>query len=600
MDAADPPPSAGIGGKLRQRLVSIIDSLHAAFPDGLIVERPDADVLELYTETHFVLACVLLHLTGDGSADRLAMAEARLRRWSGLRTEDPFNNFGNCLSLALLRARGLADLPLGRLLETICLGQTPAPLCREVGNNILVMKLLTELVVRPLALGGQPAPAAWPEIEAMLDRYRSSEGFYFDEPRDGAGERYFPGTYCLMFLFLIGLVYSLTRRAAFLARFIDGLRAVLPLFTEDGGFSYLGRSDNTTFANGLAIFCLRLGATANFAGAEICGKLLRAAEAYFLTIPQTQGGWPKVNRFANGTDPTGDVRSRDEYTHPANYAAAAVAYILAGEFSGGSPPAVLGDPVRRGGQISRDLGIARLAAGEVEVLIRTRGQIAPGRRRYLGPTILRVGAAGRLSIGAIPIRVAGDAWVRLAEWRSRARHAVRLARIAVRGREDMDPSAIGFLPYLVRGGELCVPAAESIQAVAPDRLVATYAMQRFGYRDWRFVAEEIVILLRKNLRLAAADPVRPRLAAEAGVRLTRSIAIAGGAVIIEDRIEGAAGWKEFRIATRALAGAKVDVEGLCLRDRTLGWSSDGPVDLALYSRPTAEGGFGSRIAIRFA
>ena len=333
MDAADPPPSAGIGGKLRQRLVSIINSLHAAFPDGLIVERPDADVLELYTETHFVLACVLLHLTGDGSADRLAMAETRLRRWSGLRTEDPFNNFGNCLSLALLRARGLADLPLGRLLETICLGQTPAPLCREVGNNILVMKLLTELVVRPLALGGQPAPAAWPEIEAMLDRYRSSEGFYFDEPRHGAGERYFPGTYCLMFLFLIGLVYSLTRRAGFLARFIDGLRAVLPFFTEDGGFSYLGRSDNTTFANGLAIFCLRLGATADFAGAEICGKLLRAAEAYFLTIPQTQGGWPKVNRFANGTDPTGDVRSRDEYTHPANYAAAAVAYILAGEFS---------------------------------------------------------------------------------------------------------------------------------------------------------------------------------------------------------------------------------------------------------------------------
>src|SRR3546814_9542729 len=42
--------------------------------------------------------------------------------------------------------------------------------------------------------------------------------------------------------------------------FLAAIRPLVAVMTRDGSLSYYGRSDGTTFASGLALFCLRLAA----------------------------------------------------------------------------------------------------------------------------------------------------------------------------------------------------------------------------------------------------------------------------------------------------------------------------------------------------
>src|SRR5271169_4072634 len=89
--------TSAVAGNLRDRIISVVEALHAGFPNRLIIESSDHDPASIYAETHFVLACVLLHLTGNASHERLTAAEERLRRWKDQVTKDkPFDDLANC------------------------------------------------------------------------------------------------------------------------------------------------------------------------------------------------------------------------------------------------------------------------------------------------------------------------------------------------------------------------------------------------------------------------------------------------------------------------------------------------------------------------
>src|SRR5262245_21804112 len=72
---------------------SVLDAAKAAWPDRFVTDfnaRGAPNVL--YTETHYALAAVLLHLTGRGDRTWLDLAASRLRMWNDANGDKTFFN----------------------------------------------------------------------------------------------------------------------------------------------------------------------------------------------------------------------------------------------------------------------------------------------------------------------------------------------------------------------------------------------------------------------------------------------------------------------------------------------------------------------------
>src|SRR5664279_3212760 len=248
---------------------SVVDTITSSFGGACVVERGQSPhTPRLYLESHYALALILLYLLDGHDDRRLQLAADRLNKWDQLgEPETFFNSFAILLSQILTVRYEIAHPELNVTLDRLCRAHKST--YREAwadccGNNMYVQQVLADLLLYPLATGNAVGDAEVHPILLAFARFRSPEGLYFDGPRAGTSERLFPLTYCMKFLFLLGISYKLQGHENFRKAFVDGLRAALPLMTSEGGFFYFGRTDNSSFATGLTIFVLRRTA----AGAE--------------------------------------------------------------------------------------------------------------------------------------------------------------------------------------------------------------------------------------------------------------------------------------------------------------------------------------------
>ena len=140
------------------------------------------------------------------------------------------------------------------------------------------------------------------------------------------------------------------------------MRAVIPLMANTAGFAYFGRSDNTTFGRGLALFNLRLAMlcwTASTApSASGSGEMQWRA---FSGVPRARDGWLRVNNSRAEEQSDADRWGRDPYTDNSVYSAASVSYLLLGEaLAVGTGVSTTGEARRARLAVSRDLGLVRL------------------------------------------------------------------------------------------------------------------------------------------------------------------------------------------------------------------------------------------------
>jgi len=572
---------------------NVIDTIGQAHQENFISE-PDVvqDFRLLYVETHYSLCEILLYLLDGEDEKRLHRASKRLEQWIKLNPSQlHFNAFAPALSLCLLNRHGLGGSFAAELLRDLCKKQKLGHVEvfeSQCGNNMYFLQLATDTILRPIALGQMPQLKEMAFLTGEWERYRSKEGFFYDLPRHTAigANRFFPLTYCLKFLFIMGICEHLFPNAKLRSMFVSGMQAILPLLTKEGSFSYFGRTDNTTFSIGLVIFNLRSLATFAPELSEQCLHYAILQEKSFQTTPRTLEGGLQVNRMSDARKPEEFVFSRDHYAYPTQYAIAGCCYVLcAWLFNRGTtlqPERPL--TICTQSTFSQDLGIVKIQSPNGEVFVRTTSQPEARDRRYFGPTILRFTKNGSLLIGAIPKTVdtdfsivhkkSGQPWKLLDLLLFRYRH----------GYDDLDAISTGFLPTFRFGNCLCIPrSAKSIQL---DRniLVTEHDWQFVKFNGFHAIRMQLGDLFEKNFFKSKGDQEWvPDLHDAFGWNLVRRVVLDGLTLCIEDSIQGPIKGKKIIYIVRHTSGAHVKVSGLNYQETRIGWSSDGIALLDLYA-----------------
>ncbi len=577
---------------------SIIDAIENHFDGILVRKHAKFDVGEIYTETHAALARSLLFvICRPETASHLTSAEKLLQNWRKLefrsRGGSPFDDFANCLNLFLLSRHGFETTSLGRLLTEICTAQQLPEVDPEVGNNIFLIRQVTAGILRPASLGQPVDDEAITEVLNVLDRFRSIEGFYFDWPRDRSSPlRIFPPTYCLKFLFLIGIAYLVTNDRRFADCFSAAMRAVTPLMANTAGFAYFGRSDNTTFGRGLALFSLRLAALLDGSERDECERLWSIQWKALQEVRRTRHGWLRVNNSQAEEESDADRWGRDTYTHHSVYSAAGVCYLLLGELlARGTGLPAKGEAQRARVAVSQDLGLVRLGRSgpelrASELIVRCSGVVVRGDRRYLAPTLLRWESAGKLIIGAIPRTTEDDIRVVItANGGIRKRKVAYLAHLLKFGIDELRLLSVGYLPFLTHGSYLCAPFRLMKLDADEHTVTGYYGTSRARYRGVEVAAHELLEVITKNLigRRVGAD--RTPVLGDEEPEFSRMISFFGDHITVRDSWSRLAGWRRLHVSTRLIRGrGKADVAGLDFAGQWLGWSSDGETTLDLYSK----------------
>lgn len=360
---------------------------------------------------------------------------------------------------------------------------------------------------------------------------------------------------------------------------------MLPIIAKDGSFSYFGRSDNTTFASGLMLFNLKLGIALDEDNRSRYQVFWERQWDHLISMPRTTKGWLKVNLFDGGNEASEDTWSRDAYTQPIEYSAAAICYVLLGQLVASSTTVDFVRPkTARETGASRDLGVVRLTNGLSEAILRTQGELVVGDRRYMAPTILRLETDAGVVVGAIPKSCEDDIEICTATFGRYARHLQRLLHFVRIGLDELNVCGVGFLPHLLRGSEICFPFELLSLRVDSDCVATDYAMCSARHLGWDYALRELTSLVRKNLHQRVRRPESPKITRVVGARLSRTVRLTSDGLMIDDRLSGAGGWSRLRLSTRTLAGtALASVEGLDFERHLLGWSSDGLTNLNVYS-----------------
>ena len=583
-DLADAALRHAGDGPVRER-----DAESGQTPWGLAAPQ----VEYLYTDTHLALLLVLLDHAGDRSTDRYAEALDRLRIWNRWNVAPSFFN-GMAVGILgiLLRSHG-THLALSRIVAEI-LSRRAAPSDRvwaaRCGNNMVLQQLCVDTILMPLAEGKQPDDQTIGILERAFRSCVSEEGFFFDLPRPDRPEpRQFPYAYILKCLFVLGLACHWKSTPGLRALFEQGIRAVLPFVASDGSFSFAGRTDNSTFASGLAIFCFRAAAAMDIEP-ETTRRLAAQAEALFRGFPRGEDGCLEVNRYPLPASQLDLVRSRDSYAYRWQYAIAGATYATLSRvlFADGafSAPARVPRAVPCLA-ISHDLNLVRVKSGEWDLHIRTGTVIDSEDRRLLGPTILRLERAKRLMVGAIPKMVATDPAC-VVPWTTSSGLMRHLRLAAYRwqgGLEQFHAETVGFLPIVRRGGSTALPADGERVSLTEDGLTTEHTFIRLPRRGLRpcvaHCARQIGQLLSMPLLAKAVGGI-DRTASTCSIRLRRTITWSAQRIAIADELTGLEARDTVVMGVRQLHPLGIEVRGLQPAGDCAAWSSDGPVTLTWY------------------
>ena len=570
---------------LRDFVESILVAAQREWPNGFVTEpNGRGHPVHLYTETHYAWAAVLLALTDGPNPNLLDLAASRLELWNAANGPMTFfNSMAVCLTAIDLRRACVRHERLDKILAEL-VGRTQyhedVALRQWCGNNAYLQQVAVDTILLPLARGETPSQDRVRHLEDTFRRYRTPEGFFYDLPRAGNDrERLSPPTYIMKILFLLGVCHELTRAPALEELFSEGVRAVVPLLSVDGQFSYFGRTDNSPFAAGLTIFDLRKASASSEHGsaAESC----RRAERFYLTFPRTSAGMLRCNRFAGGASQEEVWRSQDDYAYWGQYSLSSCAYAMlarhwfAARAGRAETPPEPGSPTVSPA-VSRDLGVVKLKTPTAEVLIRTHGEVTAWDRRYQGPTILRYSRGDTLVVGAVAKTVSTD-------WRARPRDNGRIVRVVrryrhlfQRGYDELDAASVGFLPVLQKGSWDYLPGLAAIREVSPSLLATRHEMFRIRARGMGPCLRDAAQAIRSKAGVfGQAQYVPVATSSVPGITLDREVRIESSACLILDRIWGDIEGTRLRFTVRALPGCSVVVRGMEPVGIATGWGSDG-------------------------
>jgi hypothetical protein len=574
---------------------SVVVAARRTWGDGMVPE-PAApfDPLLLYTETHYALAAALLFLCREREESWLDVADSRLTLWE--RANHPvtfFQALAVCLTAILLERSGEDHTGLRSVIRRL-LDRTRehrhVAFQQWCGNNAYLQQVAVDTILLPVARGQQVTEEGRKLMLREFRRYVTPEGFFFDLPRDGRmHELLLPPTYIMKMLFLAGVCHEMDPAEDFALLVRSGMAAVLPLLANDGTLSYFGRTDNSPFAAGLAIFNLRKAAALDPERSREYQDACERAERYYRTFPRTVEGMLQCNRFGDGASESDLIRSRDGYAYARQYSLASCAYALLGCYwfpvrDEVQRPAELASGAQWTVAHSKDLGVVRMAGPHSELLVRTRSEITSRDRRYLGPTILRLQVDGRLLIGAISRTISTDRVAQDQRPSARSKRLVDLFRYRFRNGDDqIDGSSVGFLPVIRHGTTDYLPYEPTVAELSPTWLRVRYRMLRLRARGYHPCVLELVALVHQNVPgLKPRRFLRPTMKMVDSLTLSRDIYLEDGGCRIEDYLSGDLMGKSIVFSVRSLPSAVIRLQGLTERRSVTGWGSDGEQRVGVY------------------
>ena len=585
-----------------QAVVSFARSLVFAARDtfgGRFIAEGPGDPRQLYTETHYALAAVLLYAFDQRDREMLDLAESRLRLWAtGTYPLTFFNAMAIILALLVLRRSGADHAGLQAILDHL-ISETREH--RHVaypqwcGNNAYLQQVAVDTVLLPAARNQDVTRDGLELLIGQFESFRTPEGLFYDLPRTGTSqERIAPPTYIMKMLFLLGICHEVHPSAELARLFREGMTAVLPLLSREGHFSYFGRTDNSPFAAGLGIFNLRKAATMAAVHRDIYESASVDAERFFLSFPRVANGLLQCNRFSDPRSEEEAVFSRDDYAYVGQYSLAGCAYALLGCYWFPANTSFTGSgtrPEQPAVAVSNDLGIVKLRNTDRELIVRTRSEITSWDRRYLGPTILRYAAGDRLVVGAIPRTVQSDEKARS------KRAAGRLGRLIdhfhhrfVRGAEHLDATSVGFVPVLRRGSVDYVPYR--LLSVETDlaRVTTRHEMLRVHTRGLYPCLVEALEIAHFSLPGLKPRPYTPPLRQpDSSKQFTRTISLERGSCRLDDELSGDLDGDELLFSVRQMPGTTIRVDGLMKVSSVAGWGSNGRQILDVFAgRPSGK------------
>ncbi len=546
-----------------------------------------------YTDSHLAILLWILGRTegaDSGAADRIAAS--RIRLWDRLQLPpDFFNAMAYCVLGILIRENG-AHPDLSAAVEAVLRRRqdnSTQAWSKSCGNNMYLQQRCVDHWLAPLAEGRPPAASAAALLLQEFKSCLSPEGFFFDQPRPSSGKpRQYPFAYMLKCMFLLALCSRLHPCTELAALFRSMLEKITPFIAADGGFSYWGRTDNSTFAAGLAAFCYRAAVTLG-AGGE-ARNLAAQADALFQRFPQSAEGGMEVNYYPLPAPYVNLVRSRDAYAYPWIYGISGACYCLLGDLlfplaPAGAPAAT---PAPASVAHSTDLGLIRVRTSGWDLFLRTSSNLHSRDRRQFGPTILRLESASGLVVGAMPKTLSTDVAVAAPKNAgSLSRHLWQAVHYWKHGLDYLQPELVGFLPVVVVGWMQYVPIGCPASRTGDSSVTSEHPMVAINRRGLQPAMAHILNLVQRQfLKHGAPEPeLTPRAS---GLRLIRKVSWTDSVIRIDDTILGGVKGARVLAGTRKLMPFRVETEGLRVAGSITGWSSDGPVEIQLYESACRE------------
>jgi len=601
------------------RLKKLALSAIEVFPDQIINERDISQSLDYcspfesrpYEETHLALLLTVLHHWNASDEKLLQSAEARLHLWDDLNVAPTFfNAMAVCLTRIEMDRSNLHHPTLDARLKSILKRYTRATSMGwnfNCGNNMYLQQLLVDRVLIPIATGRPISDDTMADVARGFIQFQTSEGFFFDLPRNGHPDRrILPLTYNLKILFLLGLCHIVRPYTEIEYMLRHGLKSTLPFFSGDGTMSYLGRTDNTTFAAGLASFCLHLAIELDIEPTHT-RFLTQRNRDHWLSFDVRDDGCLEVNRYGPSSSRQARVWSADDYAFPWQYAIAGAAYAALGYRL---LPQRLDTDVDVDSQAEKmsiysdDLGLVKICEDRCKLYLRTRSDFHANDQRYLGPTILRLEHDNRLLIGAIPKTYSGDPKV----WKiENPGHLKNLLKKMVyryqEGWPELNAITTAFIPALTCGSTLWLPCSAIVVVNKEASVRSEHLFRTFRARGIAAVWLEVRDLLALNLPSLFSAPgvgVPPQGINSSEVRLDRIVEYCDDVGIrITDSLSGNLCGKMLRIATRSPIPLDYQLSKLALETKYIGWGSDGPQEISVYAARLTSSKFSYHIDIPF-
>jgi hypothetical protein len=166
----------------------------------------------------------------------------------------------------------------------------------------------------------------------------------------------------------------------------------------------------------------------------------------------------------------------------------------------------------------------------------------------------------------------------------------------LRGTEPLLAHLAGYIPVLLEGPYIHLPARRLEHHVEGFKITARYAMERRLLRGARVAFHLARSLVLKNVIPGYREKPLSRRK-ESAVELVRKTTLDSKGLTLDDRIEGPLKGKQLVIGVRRFAEARASVEGLPPMASLNAWGSDGSSTLDLYGMRCGQGEVEYRITL---